>query len=315
MSKPLVKIKLDKLKVSYEKKIALQYQGSYDLVGNTIALVGHNGAGKSTFIKSILGLLNSSSGSIGTYWSESGGSDFQEINPQDDMAFCPESGSVFRDITVESYVKLWCRMKCSSPSYYKKEGAKFIELLDVDSILSKFGRELSKGQRRRVQTAIGFIIQPKLFLIDEPFDGLDVQRTHELGEIIRENSNNMCFIISSHRMDVMERVSDYVIVLKGGEFAHYGPLSKVATDLGGASYTIEHEGSSGEQLSKLIQEEFPDSVITRHGAEGSILTLTIKNTGIPEITSYLAQKDFANSRIEKFQPSLVDAMTLHLKQS
>jgi ABC-type multidrug transport system ATPase subunit len=72
---------------------------------------------------------------------------------------------------------------------------------------------------------------PKLFLFDEPFDGLDVQRTTELMNIVREEKAHRTFLISSHRMDVMERVADAILVLKNGEVASSGGITHVCKDL------------------------------------------------------------------------------------
>jgi ABC-2 type transport system ATP-binding protein len=74
---------------------------------------------------------------------------------------------------------------------------------------------------------------PKLFLFDEPFDGLDVQRTNELMEIVEEERSRRAFLISSHRMDVMERISDAVVVLEGGSLRSHGTVGDVCLSLAG----------------------------------------------------------------------------------
>jgi ABC-2 type transport system ATP-binding protein len=217
-------LKAHQLRVAYDSTVALRCP-EIQLTGNLIGIIGHNGAGKSTFIKSILKLLPPTSGSL-TVSDETG-----PLLPQEHMAFCPETGAVFSDIPVESYVKLWCRIKHNDPLYYRKESKYFSDLLALEPLLPKLGRELSKGQRRRVQTAIGFLTRPRLFLFDEPFDGLDVLRTRELAEIIQSEKHRTNFIISSHRMDVMERLVDILVVLRGGEFVASGPVAAVCRQL------------------------------------------------------------------------------------
>ena len=194
--------------------------------GHVIALLGHNGAGKSTFIKTILGLLDPRQGSVTL-----NRADGNLIKPEIDMAFCPENGAIFADITVERYLECWCRIAHNNARHYRQGGAKYVERLSISELLTKKGRELSKGQRRRVQTALGFMSNPSIFLFDEPFDGLDVQRTNDLMEIVEEEREHRAFLISSHRMDVMERIADAVLVLQNGGVACSGSVQHVCQAL------------------------------------------------------------------------------------
>lgn len=214
------------LSVRYTDLVALEIP---ELVaqGQIIAVLGHNGAGKSTLIKALLGLLVPHSGVLQV--KDATG---VILRPEEHMAFCPENGAVFADISVESYLRLWCRIKHDDPRYYIRAGSGYVERLSISQLLGKKGRELSKGQRRRVQTALGFMSDPHLFLFDEPFDGLDVQRTNDLMEIVEEERARRAFLISSHRMDVMERLADLVIVLRNGSVASVGSVSQVCAELG-----------------------------------------------------------------------------------
>lgn len=211
--------------VCYSELVALHFP-ELRAEGSVIALLGHNGAGKSTLIKSILGLLDPHSGSLTV--SDSQG---LRLQPERDMGFCPETGAVFADIAVERYLQLWCRIKHGDARYYQRAGSDYVERLSIGELLRKRGRELSKGQRRRVQTALGFMSDPRLFLFDEPFDGLDVQRTNDLMEIVEEERSKRAFLISSHRMDVMERLADVVVVLQRGQVACAGSVHDVCHTL------------------------------------------------------------------------------------
>lgn len=224
---PAVSISAENLSVRYSSLQALDI-ARLESSGSVIALIGHNGAGKSTLIKTMLGLLRPHSGSVRVSSPQHG-----NLIPERDFSFCPENGAVFADISVEHYVKLWCRIKQDDGRYYRKAGSHYIERLDVAPLLSKKGRELSKGQRRRVQTALGFMGDPKLFLFDEPFDGLDVKRTIELMEIVESERSQRSFLISSHRMDVMERVADEIIAIRNGQLVSSGGVAEVTAALMG----------------------------------------------------------------------------------
>jgi ABC-2 type transport system ATP-binding protein len=304
---PKITINIEGLEVSYENHVALKCE-SANFTGNVIALIGHNGAGKSTFIKTVLGLLVPSSGTVSVRYQQ-GFSDELELAPDKHMAFCPEMGSVFSDITVERYIQLWCRLKKSDSSFYKKgEGAALLEQLDIGPLMSRLGRELSKGQRRRVQTAIGFLIKPKLFLVDEPFDGLDVQRTHELTALIQGLAKDMTFIISSHRMDVMERLADFVIVLHGGAFLASGTVERVAESLATKTLTIDAMDEE-DSVCDLLVEKLPQCVVNKLGGYVTVTGSSVDPTVVCELAGLPPES------VRKSVPSLVDAMTYHLKNS
>jgi ABC-2 type transport system ATP-binding protein len=304
----VVTINVERLKVRYTEVLALNCERA-TLSGSVIAVVGHNGAGKSTFIKCVLKLLAPSTGRVDAVYSQ--GDSHIDLVPEQHMAFCPEMGSVFADISVESYIKLWCRFKHRDGNYFKKKGSKYLELLDLPPLLHKLGRELSKGQRRRVQTAIGFLSAPKLFLFDEPFDGLDVLKTHELTTIIEGHRQEMTFIVSSHRMDVVERLADFVLVLKNGDFVSHGPVEKVAAELAGITITVHLKQELLPRAREILHGELPNATLNVIGTQ---LSVTGKDVSLEAVEHHLTQNGISEHRTEAVCPSLVDAMNYHLRR-
>lgn len=299
-----VTLRLRDLKVAYGNHRALDIS-ELSLTGGVIALLGHNGAGKSTLIKTILGLLPHSPQALRIVDAVTG----QSLT-HFDMAFCPESGSVFEDITVEDYIRLWCRLRHRDGTYFKKEGARYMETLEIGPLLPRRGRELSKGQRRRVQTAIGFLTKPRLFLFDEPFDGLDVQKTQELAEIIQQASSDMNFIISSHRMDVMERLADHALVLQGGQIAAHGTIDETCQTLAGTSAVITG-ASQPLSLCEQLRAHMPQALITHLGAQIAITAPTLDEQLLAEL---VRDADRNGAMITLGRASLTDAMSYHLRE-
>lgn len=300
------------LTVAYDKEIALR-SAHFNLKGKVIAVIGHNGSGKSTLIKTILGLLAPREGSIEAAWRTSE-KDRLLLVPEEHMAFSPENGAVFSDMSVESYVKLWCRIKHRSANYYRREGAEYIEKLEVAPLLSKLGRELSKGQRRRVQSAVGFLCRPKLFLFDEPFDGLDIVQSTHLTNIMLEQASQMAIVVSSHRMEVVERIADLIVVLEAGRVVTYGSVEEVCSMLCGHSVVISGEKVVGREVLDLVsrlRERFYSCFISHIGSEVSITGTEIN---LDQLREFFVDQQLDDVTVKFVRPSLVDAMHYHLKK-
>ncbi|MFN8390230.1 MAG: ABC transporter ATP-binding protein [Bdellovibrionota bacterium] len=294
--------------VSYDDSFALELP-YLNLHGRIIAVIGHNGSGKSTLIKSILGLLPPKTGELAASFQQNGESTL--LIPEKHMAFSPETGAVFADVPVESYIKLWCRIKCDRANYYRKEGSHYIERLDIQPLLKKLGRELSKGQRRRVQSVVGFLSQPKLFLFDEPFDGLDIAQSNQLSNLMLEESRRMTMIVSSHRMEVVERMADLVIVLERGKVITYGTVEEVCAVLCGQSVLITDSGLSTDDILPALQEHFFSCLVSSIGSEVSITGSEIDLEALYELLHRLKCE---GAKLKVVRPSLVDAMQYHLKK-
>lgn len=302
-----IRILINNLVVAYGKTVALNIS-SVDVKGRTFAVVGHNGSGKSTLIKVLLGLLSPRKGNINVCVENS--TDSITVYPEEKMAFSPEEGAIFADLTVESYLRLWCRIKCGDSKYYRLEGSKYIDLFDLGPMLPKLGRELSKGQRRRVQTAIGFISDPSVFFFDEPFDGLDVEQTSRLSQIIQKESSNRAIFISSHRMEIVERLCDIVIVLEHGQVSALGQPAEVAKILCPTGFVLNIKDSEARGIVNKLAARFPSSVCYETHAGGYVCGL--KN-GESDLKQFLNELGDNRVSFESSTVSLVDAMHLQLK--
>ena len=307
-SNPRCLLETQNFEAYYNTRFSLNMP-ALSIKGNVIAILGHNGAGKSTLIKAILGLLPVTKGKISTAVLGDNLEQVKVLKPEADMAFCPENGSVFSDISVESYVKLWCRLKHDDAEYYKKEGQYYCDLLNLNPLLPKLGRELSKGQRRRVQTAIGFLTKPRLFLFDEPFEGLDVEKSHALAEIINDHKKRMYFIISSHRMDVIERLADSLIVLHEGQIVSTGSVNEVSKELAGQSIRIHHPPTA-DKVYAAFRENQANSLVTKIGND---IVVTGKHVNEAFISALLSQTSTPFESIDSSSPNLIDAMNYHLR--
>ena len=305
-----VRIVGENLQVAYNMVLALN-TASFEARGRIIGVIGHNGSGKSTLLKSILQLLEPRQGSLNVHWSAPG--ETRLLLPDRDMAFSPENGAIFEDLPVESYIKLWCRIKRNDSRYYRRAGSVYLEKLNIAPLLHKPGRELSKGQKRRVQAAVGFLSGPRLFLFDEPFDGLDIVQSNELANIMIDEAPKMGIILSSHRMELIERLADYVIVLKDGQVFASGGVEEVCSFLGGQSAVIDglHNEQVWPDLIPLLKREFYSCLVYQIGSQ---LLITGPNLSLDALRLFLLKQRLQDATVHSARPSLVDAMQHHLNK-
>lgn len=289
------------LKINYGERVALE-SANLSISGNVIAVIGHNGAGKSTLLKTLLGLTPfQASSSTARYYD---GNTSGELTPSLNMAFCPEYGAVFEDIDVESYIKFWCRVKCFDSKYYCKEGSHFIDSLRISPLLGRLGRELSKGERRRVQTAIGFLTKPKAFIFDEPFCGLDIHQSQIFEDVIRNNLDKTALMISSHRMDVVERLADSILVLSQGRVIASGDKSSVALQLCSNAYTIQN-ACEQKSLVNILKSNFQECYAYEHGSSISVIGNNINHE---QLATFVASFDRNGARVMPIDVRLGDAL-------
>ncbi len=301
-----ITISADNLTVAYGQNIALSGI-SCTTAGKVTAVVGHNGSGKSTLMKAILRLLPPRSGAVGVREAN------QDLIPERDMAFSPEHGAVFADIKVESYVQLWCRIRCHNAKAYRTTGADFLEKLEIGPLLPKLGRALSKGQRQRVQTFIGFLLNPRLFVFDEPFDGLDVMQTRRFSQLMTAESQKRGILLSSHRMDVVERLADQIIVLREGSCFAAGSVAEVKRVMCGEGITVLAPSLSDERLSQLrstLSSALPHILVTRVGRE---IVLVGHSCELEDVKQLVLNQGIQDALVSVGEPSLVDAMDYHLR--
>lgn len=298
------------LKVNYDKVAAVDIK-RLEIQGSLICVIGHNGSGKSTLLKTILDLLPIKSGSL--HIESVVNHQRHTLVPVNDMAFSPENGSVFADITVESYISLWCRIKLKDPKYYLTSSDHYIERLGIGSLLRKKGSALSKGEKRKVQTYIGFLINPKLFLLDEPFDGLDIVQASKFADLIREESLRRNFVITSHRMSIVERLASNILVLNRGQLAVSGTPEEVCRELAPTTYAVTVPEMNIEHrhlLAQRLQAELNDSAVTTISNQIIVASSAL---ALEELARALGELEVQKFEITPVNASLGEAMTHHLR--
>jgi len=190
--------------------------------GEIFGLLGVNGAGKTTTFRMIIGLLDSTEGTITL--------DGKKIDYDvtDKIGFLTEERSLLTKFTVKEQCIFYGRLKGMSEDEIEKKLDYLLERFGVPSYKNKKIKELSKGNQQKIQFITAVLNDPKLLILDEPFAGLDPLNVELFKEYIVELSNKGSIIIfSSHRMEHVELFCKKLVVLKDGKPVISGYLKDI----------------------------------------------------------------------------------------
>jgi len=222
--------------------------------GSVFGLVGENGAGKTTLIKHILGSLKAQQGSVRVFGIDPVA---DPVNVLGRIGYVSEESDLPAWMTVDELMKYM-------RAFYKSWDESYAESLrrDFDIDRKAIVKNLSKGQRARAGLLTALAYRPELLLLDEPSAGLDpVVRRDILAAVIRTIADEgRTVIFSSHLLTEVERVADYVTMIKRGRIVFSGPLDDIkathrkvsfrfdaAVDTPPASPVVLHWEGSGKE--------------------------------------------------------------------
>lgn len=193
--------------------------------GQILGYVGANGAGKSTTVKMLTGILEPSSGQIvlnGTS-ARSGLASYQA-----QLGYVPEESHVYPHLSAQEYLRLVGRLRGMSREVLEPRINRFLELFglygDRHDALSSY----SKGMRQKVLLSAAMIHDPSLLILDEPFSGLDVNTALVLRSLLQELARaGKMILFSSHVLDVVEKLCTEVLILHKGCVAAYDSVRRL----------------------------------------------------------------------------------------
>ena len=213
--------------------------------GKALGLLGRNGAGKTTAIRILLGILPSDTGKVLV--------DNKKLS-FDENAFgsLPEERGLYLKYTVKSQLMHFGALY----GMKKKETLNSIEYwlkkFEISEYLNKKVETLSKGNKQKIQLIVAVMHDPEVIILDEPFSGLDPVNVELFKTVIRELlSKGKTLIFSSHRMADVEEFCDDIIMLKKGETILQGNLDKIKEDYGIKGLVVEGEEKIKDFLNEL----------------------------------------------------------------
>ncbi len=198
--------------------------------GEMLGLIGLNGAGKSTTIKHILGLLHPQKGRIRIQGSTLKD---QPLVYRSAYAYVPESPELYEELTIREHLELTAMAYGIEKDVFDKRSKALLEEFEMKDKLNSFSVHLSKGMKQKVMIMNAFLIEPALYIVDEPFLGLDPLAIRSLLELmVRMKRRGASFLISSHILSTIEKYCDRFVVLHKGRIVAHGDLDEIRTQTG-----------------------------------------------------------------------------------
>lgn len=180
--------------------------------GELVGLIGPNGAGKSTTIKSILGTLKNVKGSC-------------EVS---DYAYIPERPLLYERMTLWEYIEFLFTTLNMDEKAYMDHAQELLERFQLTQVIHQYPENFSKGMQQKVMLILAFLRQAKLYIVDEPFMGLDPRAVKRLLQSLKyEKENGAGILMSTHVLDTAEKICDRFVLISQGHAIFQGTLAEI----------------------------------------------------------------------------------------
>lgn len=190
-----------------------------------VGLIGLNGAGKSTTIKHITGLMKPHHGEIkitGHLFSED-----KEVYRKL-FTFVPETPVLYEELTLAEHLKLTAMAYGLDESTYEERIQHLLKEFRMEKRLKWFPAHFSKGMKQKVMIMCAFLVQPALYIVDEPFVGLDPLGIQSLLDLMKKmKENGAGILMSTHILTTAEKYCDRFIILHDGKVLANGTLKEL----------------------------------------------------------------------------------------
>ena len=196
--------------------------------GEIFAFIGHNGAGKTTMIKSIVGILDFEEGDILI-----NGKSIKEdpINCKLDMAYVPDNPDLYENMRAIDFINFICDMYDIDKEERSKNIEKYAKIFELENKLSDDISSFSHGMKQKVALIAALSHNPKVLIMDEPFVGLDPQAVYDMKELMKEMvKDGKTIFFSTHILDVAEKLCDHVAIIKSGKIIKTGKMKDIKGD-------------------------------------------------------------------------------------
>jgi ABC-2 type transport system ATP-binding protein len=265
---------------------------SFDLkAGEIVGLLGLNGAGKSTTLKVLAGLLAPSVGSVSIDGLELTDPEAQRL-VRAKIGYLPEDPPLYLEMTVAAFLRHIGRIKGMTGAEIERRLPEVIKLADLSGREHQVMATLSHGYRKRVGIAQAVIHDPKLVILDEPISGLDPAQIAEMRKVVRNLGTNRAVILSSHILSEVSATCDRILVIGEGRLVAQGTEQELVARAGRESHlVVTVRGDAAKFTAFLEGNERVERIVSQRQAAAGCASVHLEMKGdqrellLPEIAA------------------------------
>ena len=196
--------------------------------GEIFAFIGHNGAGKTTMIKSMMGIIEFDEGDILI-----NGKSIKSnpIECKKIMAYIPDNPDLYENMKAIDFINFICDMYETPLEVREKNIQKYSKMLELEDNLQDEISSFSHGMKQKVALISALSHDPEILIMDEPFVGLDPKAVFDMKKIMKDMiKENKTIFYSTHILDVAEKLCDKVAIIKNGKIVKVGSMKDIKGD-------------------------------------------------------------------------------------
>ena len=213
---------------TYGEKKAVDDLSLHIQPGEIYGFIGHNGAGKSTTIKSAVGILKFDTGTV-TINGKSLAED--PLGCKRDLAYIPDNPDLYDFMSGIKFLNFIADIFAIPAAERQEKIRKYADLFELTGDLAQPISAYSHGMKQKLAVIAAWLHSPKLIVMDEPFVGLDPKASHRLKEMMREHCDSGgAIFFSTHVLEVAEKLCDKVAIIKQGKLVKTGTMDEVKGD-------------------------------------------------------------------------------------
>jgi ABC-2 type transport system ATP-binding protein len=233
--------------------------------GHVLGFLGRNGAGKTTAMRSIFGLVQPDGGSV--RWL----GDAVQRETRTRFGYMPEERGLYPRMKVGDQLQYFGRLRGLGTTESRRQADHWLQRLDLADRASSSVDSLSHGNQQKVQLGVSLMGPPDLLVLDEPFSGLDPIAADTLSSVIKgEAERGAAVVFSSHQLDLVGDVCDDIAIITHGKTVLTGNLERIRRDSPTRSLNIALESQSDPHWAARLKAAVPGTeVIVVSGSHGA----------------------------------------------